>query len=101
MASSALKIAAKTIKKMHVPAYCPVVVGVHDMDHNGVVVDVKKTMAISFAPINMLLFIDIEASLEVGMDIPDMVEDAMPDIVMLPIFILTRLGLKCLLGDGY
>jgi len=36
------------MRKMHVPAYWPDEDGVHDSDQSGVVIELKKTMAISF-----------------------------------------------------
>src|SRR6266536_865799 len=37
-ASSARKIVARTMRKIHVPAYCPMFIGVHLEEYRGVVV---------------------------------------------------------------
>lgn len=51
------------MRKMQVPAYCPVFVGVQVMENRGVLVDVKKVMAMSFIPI-----MDMEVDEAVVMD---------------------------------
>lgn len=69
-------MAANTIRNIHVPAYCPVVFGVHAEENRGVFEAVKNTMAIESIPIMVLLEDDmplIELSVEVAIDIPDMV----------------------------
>lgn len=47
MASMARKITGRAIRKIHVPAYCPSLVGVQELEYRGVAAEVKKTMAIS------------------------------------------------------
>ena len=71
----ALKIAANAIKKMHVPAYWPVVVGVHCIEKSVVLVEVKKAIAIESIPITMLLSddIDILSPVEVAIAMLDIV----------------------------
>lgn len=53
-------------------------------------VEVKKTIAIMSIPIIEESDMSMPED-EVGIDIPDIVEVMLPDIVMLPISILTRL----------
>lgn len=50
-ASKALNTAARAIKNIHVPAYCPVDFGVHAFENNGVVVAVKNVIAMASIPI--------------------------------------------------
>lgn len=72
-ASRPRKSAANAIKNMHVPAYWPVVVGVHAIEKSGVLVEVKKVMAIESIPI-----IDMESMVS-----PAEVAIGMPGIVVL------------------
>lgn len=51
MANNALKIVAMMMRNMQVALYWPVVAGVQDMEKRGVVVEVKKVMAILSIPI--------------------------------------------------
>lgn len=43
-ASSPLKVIAKQMRKMHVPAYCPVDDGVQDLEYSGVDCEFTKTI---------------------------------------------------------
>jgi hypothetical protein len=70
-ANNARKVVANTISAMHVPAYCPVEAGVQDLEKRGVLVEVKKVMAISFIPI--IVVIPEEPSVDVDMGIPAIV----------------------------
>jgi hypothetical protein len=60
---------------MHVPAYCPVEVGVQAMENSGVVDDVKNTMAISSMPI-------IVEPVPIGIDMPVDVPMAIPVVAV-------------------
>jgi hypothetical protein len=62
MAIRARKMAAKAMRKMQVPAYCPAEVGVQDVEKSGVTVEEKKVMAI------MLIGIIVLLSVAMGMD---------------------------------
>lgn len=46
-ASKARNSTGRTIRKMQVPAYWPALVGVQALEYRGVIVEVKKTMAMS------------------------------------------------------
>lgn len=50
-ASKPRQMAARAMRNMQVPAYWPVVIGVHGMEKSGVPVEVKKVMAIASMPI--------------------------------------------------
>ena len=70
---------------MHVPAYCPVVVGFHAEENNGVPVEVKKTIAIESMPIIIPEDIEdmgIELVVELAIAIPDIVAVGGTDIDM-------------------
>jgi hypothetical protein len=98
-ANNARKMVEKTIRKIQVPAYCPVEVGVHEEEKRGVVVEVKKVIAIMFISI-IVIVPDAGPSVDVGMAIPPMVFVGDPDIgiVMdMSIFILKK-GRCC--GSG-
>jgi len=75
-------MAAKAIRKMQVPAYCPVELGIQDMEYRGVVVEVKNVMAMEFMPI--IVVSDEELAVDVAMDMSAMVlvAAAVIDIVM-------------------
>lgn len=91
-ASKARKIAARAIRKIHVPAYCPVDLGVQAIEKSGVVVDEKNVMAMSLMPI-MLLEEDISIEpVGVAMFIPDIAAVGMSAVVMVipSMFIVTR-----------
>jgi hypothetical protein len=71
---------------MQVPAYCPIVLGIQDIEKSGVVVEVKKVMAMELISIIsdecMPIFIELD---EVAMDIPDMMLVAAPDeVIVIP-----------------
>jgi hypothetical protein len=88
IATKARKVAANAMRKMHVPAYWPSVFGVQAYEYNGVVEDVKNTIAIESIPIidDELDDIDIGPSDAVGIDMPDMVavaDSAAIDMLML------------------
>ncbi|KAF2995644.1 hypothetical protein E8E13_000471 [Curvularia kusanoi] len=71
-ATNKRNMAASAIKKIQIPAYCPVLWGVNDFDQSGVEVDTKKVIAIVSAPI---IVIEVD-EVEVGIDIaPVMVAD--------------------------
>ena len=70
-------MAANAIKKMHVPAYCPVVFGTQVMVNSGVVEEKKNGIVIAFMPIIVVEVIGIEELVELAIAIPDIVlEDA-------------------------
>jgi hypothetical protein len=48
------KMKARTIRKMHVPAYCPSVVGVHEAENSGWLVVWVKTMGITVEDMSIL-----------------------------------------------
>ena len=62
---------ANTIRKMQVPAYCPVVLGVQSLEKSEVLMALKKTM---------LMPIEVSVSPPMSILMPD-VAAAMPDIV--------------------
>ena len=75
------------MRKMQLPAYCPVVLGVQAAEYKGVSVAVKKTIIMPCIDI-------IEPSIEpmaepVSIVIPDIVDVAifMPDIALVPVTI--------------
>jgi hypothetical protein len=71
---------AKTIRKMHVPAYWPVEFGVQAVEKRGVVVEVKKVIAISLMPIiDVLDGMSMEEAV-VAMGMSDIVAVAMSDM---------------------
>ena len=65
-----------TMRKMHVPAYCPIVLGVHSLEKRGVSVALKNTMFIPIDEFSMSI-----SMLDVAAAAVDMVEVAMPGIV--------------------
>lgn len=72
------------MRNIHVPAYWPADCGTQDGENSGVVVDVKKVMAIASMPI---ISVDDDMSMdpvELGIAIPDIVFVGSPemDIVM-------------------
>jgi hypothetical protein len=77
IANKARKTVAKTMRNMQVPVYCPVDAGVHSEEKRGVVVDVKKVMAIRF-----IVMLEDNVFVNVGMDIPPMVLVEVPGIDM-------------------
>lgn len=88
MASRARKMAARAIRKIHVPAYCPADFGVHATENRGVVEDAKNAMAMELIPIMSELEDDMSMELvELAMDIPVVVADAALDMDMVPISI--------------
>ncbi|PQE06942.1 hypothetical protein CJF32_00009202 [Rutstroemia sp. NJR-2017a WRK4] len=106
-ANKARKMAAKAIRNMQVPAYCPVEVGVQVIEKRGVLVEVKNVIAIVSIDINVVADEDIdkELSVELAMDIADVVvvgdpdvDIVMPDIDMSFILVVKILwGVKILL----
>lgn len=72
-ASKMRNTTAKAIRKMHAPAYCPLVLGAKAEDQRGVFVEVKNTMAMD----SMVIVVSDEP-----MDIGPAVEDgiAMPEV---------------------
>lgn len=56
-------MAARTMRKMHVPAYPPLLLGVHDEEYKGVMFEVKKTIDISDMVIAMLVLLLVESIL--------------------------------------
>lgn len=87
MASKPRQMAASAMRIMQVPAYWPVVMGVHGIEKRGVLVDVKKVMAILSMPINVSWCpeIGMECDVELPIAIPDivMVGELVVDMVML------------------
>ena len=73
-------MAANAIKKMHVPAYCPVVSGSQVLVNSGVVEEKKNVIAIAFMPIIVVEVIGIEELVELAIIIPDIVLEAAIDI---------------------
>ena len=90
-ANNARKIAEKAMRKMQVPAYCPVELGVQAAENRGVEVAWKKVISI----ISMRIIVPISdggVPDEVGMYIPPMalVGELVMGIVMdISMFILT------------
>ena len=77
-------MAASAMRKMHVPAYCPCVFGVHAIENSGVVLEVKNVIAIVLMPIMLVLVLpDMSiAAVALAMDIPDMELVGEPDMLM-------------------
>ena len=80
MASSALKIAARTIRKIHVPAYWPWESGVQFIEKRGVAEEKKNVMAMESMPIMEEEDIGIEELVAPPMAMPDIVPDAGIDV---------------------
>lgn len=72
---------ARTMRNMHVPAYCPVDVGIHDIEYSGVDELKKKVMAMLSIPIIEALSIDSPAEVPIAM--PDIVAVGDVDMVIL------------------
>lgn len=81
MARIARKMTARTIKNMHVPAYCPVDAGVHAVEYKGVLVPEKKTIIMSSIPIIMVPPLLME--LAVLMALPAIVEVGEPAMLVI------------------
>ncbi|KAK5412241.1 hypothetical protein LTR06_005211 [Exophiala xenobiotica] len=77
---SARKIDAKATRKMQVAVYCPMLSGVQDHEKRGVVVEMKKTMAMDSIPMSVLD--DDDIGMELAIDIPDVVEVGEADVDM-------------------
>lgn len=60
---------------MHVPAYWPVLFGIQLIENSGVIVEVKKVIAMDDIGIMSLEDIDVEVELDIAM--PDMVLDGL------------------------
>ena len=73
-------MAANAIKKIHVPAYCPVVCGTQVMVNSGVVEEKKNVIAMAFMPIMVVEVTGIEELVELAIAIPDIVLEAAIDI---------------------
>lgn len=69
------------MRNMHVPAYCPCDVGVHDIENSGVDELKKKVIAMLSIPIIEVLSADPPMELPIGM--PDIVAVGDDDMVML------------------
>ena len=57
---------ARAMRKMQVPAYCPVLEGVQPLEYKGVVVEVKKTIVIDMdmeESVDMLIVLELVAVL--------------------------------------
>jgi hypothetical protein len=83
IASKDRKMVARATKNMQVPAYWPAPFGVHAFENSGVVVEVKKVIAMSSMPI--MLEDDMSMELvELAIVIPDIVDVGVSvmDIVM-------------------
>lgn len=76
---------------MQVPAYCPGVLGVHDIENRGVLVEVKNTIAIESIPfiVSDPDDIGIELLSELDIDILDIVLVGELDVdVVMPISLM-------------
>ena len=69
-ASSARKIAANAIKKMHVPAYWPLVLGVQFIEKSGVAEEKKNVIAMKSMPIMGVEVVDIDELVELAIEMP-------------------------------
>jgi hypothetical protein len=67
-ANSARKIAAKAMRKMQVPAYCHVELGVQAVENRGVEFAWKKVISMMFMPF-IFSMLDEEVPVEVGIGI--------------------------------
>ena len=81
---------------MQVPAYCPLLLGVHAREYKGVSVDVKKTMAMLSIPIMMPdgALVEVAPGIELSIAMPDMVEVGEADIDMDMLLLMSVLGMK-------
>jgi hypothetical protein len=59
---------AKAMRKMQIPAYCPVVLGVKPDDHRDVLVDVENTVAMVFMSVIVVVSED-----DVDMDMAELI----------------------------
>lgn len=73
-------MAAKAMRNIQVPAYCPIDFGIQERENKGVVVDVKKVMAIAFIPIISSVDDMSIAPVELGIAIPDIALVGVPDV---------------------
>lgn len=74
---------ARTIRKTHVPAYCPALFGIQLSEYRDVVVEVKKVIIMASIPIIVPAEVDvgIEPSDELDIAIPDIIADGVVDVV--------------------
>jgi hypothetical protein len=100
IANNARKIAEKAMRKMHVPAYCPVELGVQAAENRGVEVAWKKVISIMF----MRIIVPISGDgvpVEGGIVIPPIAlvgEPIMGIVVDMSIFILTGCSFSSLMS---
>ena len=88
------KMTESTIRKMQVPAYCPVLFGIHALEYRAVSVAEKKTIIMSDIPImslSVILDMDEAAVAEAMLDI--VVEVAMLVLAMLAIAIVVEVAM--------
>lgn len=82
------KMAARTIKKMQVPAYWPVVLGDQASEYRGVLMELKKTIIMSpidIMPMEFMSMPDMEASaVEEAIMLPEVIVMDMPDMSLMP-----------------
>ena len=65
-ASNSRRMTAREMRKMQVPAYCPVLEGVQVLEYKGVLVEVKKTIVIDMdmeESVDMLIVLELVAVL--------------------------------------
>lgn len=104
-ASNSRKMVAKAMRNIHVPVYCPIVVGVKAVDQRDVLVEWKKTIAIESIPIIITLSGDdvdmgMEPSVVEGMDIESvMVPDIDIDIALMEIATIQCTAVLCCRSD--
>ena len=87
-------MAAKAMRKMQVPAYCPVEVGVHVIEKSGVVVDEKKVMAIELIPIIVVVSISIEPEVALAVAM-GMVIDMLPMSLVTVVIDIESISRRC------
>lgn len=90
MTSRTRNMAARAIKKIHVPAYWPLLVGVQVSEKSGVLNEVKKVIIISDMPImeeSELISIE-DMDVEVDMDIPVVVAVEVIELMSISIMIV-------------
>lgn len=89
------KMAARTIKKMQVPAYCPMVLGDHASEYRGVLIEEKKTIIMSpidIIPLELMSIPDMP-------DMPGMEESEVDEGIMLPEVMVMVMPLMLLMSD--
>lgn len=98
-ASKMRNTTANAIRKMHAPAYCPLVLGAKAEDQRGVFVEVKKTMAMdSMVIVELDGSMDIGPAVEEGMAMPEVasigmsIDDAAGSTMAIVVYVKWRMN---------